>query len=151
MTSLDESLVRATLDAALSRGGEWAEVFVEDRRSSSAYLDDGKVEELTSGHDRGAGIRVVVGETTGFAHTADLSENGLRSAAEAAASAARGGGGGVRPAALTSLHAPRPNDVLVLPAEWAGKRTIRYLEPVDAGAPKQSATVYLEHPIALPL
>ena len=29
-------------------------------------LDDGKVEELTSGRDRGAGIRVVVGDTTGL-------------------------------------------------------------------------------------
>jgi TldD protein len=81
-TLLDESLVRATLSTALRGGGEFAEVFVEDRRSSSAVFDDGKVEELTSGHDRGAGIRVVVGETTGFAHTADLTEAGLRAAAE---------------------------------------------------------------------
>jgi hypothetical protein len=41
--------------------------------------------------------------------------------------------------------------VLVLPAEWAGKRTIRYLDPVDEAAPKQSASVYLEHSITLPL
>ena len=41
---------------------------------SAVFLDDGRVEELSSGRERGAGIRVVVGETTGFAHTADLSE-----------------------------------------------------------------------------
>jgi quercetin dioxygenase-like cupin family protein len=40
---------------------------------------------------------------------------------------------------------------LVLPAEWAGKRTITYLEPVDDAAPRQSATVFLEHAITLPL
>jgi quercetin dioxygenase-like cupin family protein len=40
--------------------------------------------------------------------------------------------------------------VLVLPAEWAGKRTIRYVDAVDDTAPKQTATVYLEHPITLP-
>src|SRR5262249_44648976 len=106
---LDEATVRSTLDTALSRGGDFAEVFVEDRRSSSAFLDDGKVEELTSGHDRGAGIRVVVGETTGFAHTADLSDTGLRAAAEAAAAAARGGGGRTRTVALSERSAPRPN------------------------------------------
>ena len=39
------------------------------------------IEELSSGRSRGAGIRVVVGETTGFAHTADLSEAGLLAAA----------------------------------------------------------------------
>ena len=38
--------------------------------------------------------------------------------------------------------------VLLLPAEWAGKRTIRYLDPADDEKPKlQSATVLLEHPV----
>ena len=41
--------------------------------------------------------------------------------------------------------------MLVLPAEWAGKRTIRYVDPIDETSPKQSASVYLEHPITLPL
>ena len=41
--------------------------------------------------------------------------------------------------------------VLLLPAEWAGKRTIRYVDPSDEEKPKlQRATVYLEHPIELP-
>ncbi len=39
---------------------------------------------------------------------------------------------------------------LVLPAEWAGKRTIRYLDPPPDTDPKQTATVFLEHAIALP-
>jgi quercetin dioxygenase-like cupin family protein len=40
--------------------------------------------------------------------------------------------------------------VLVLPAEWAGKRTIRYVDPADDAMPKlQKATVYLEHPVHL--
>ena len=58
---------------------------------------------------------MVSGETTGFAHTADLSEAGLRSAAQAAASAARGGGGGVREVALTRVVPSAPNRVEVLP------------------------------------
>src|SRR3989440_8573633 len=97
---IEEPVLQRVLGTALRSGGEFAEVFAEDKRSSSARLDDGRVEELTSGRDRGAGIRVVRGDTTGFAHTADLSENGLRTAAEAAAAAARGGGGGVREVAL---------------------------------------------------
>jgi hypothetical protein len=39
---------------------------------------------------------------------------------------------------------------LMLPAEWAGKRTIQHLEPVEDGPTKQTASVLLEHPIALP-
>ncbi len=38
--------------------------------------------------------------------------------------------------------------VLLLPAEWEGKRTIRYVDPADAERPKtQRATVLLERPI----
>ena len=74
---IDESVLERVLGAATKGGADFAEVFAEDKRSSSAVLDDGKVEELTSGRDRGAGIRVVVGESTGFAHTADLSEASL--------------------------------------------------------------------------
>jgi hypothetical protein len=38
--------------------------------------------------------------------------------------------------------------VLLLPAEWAGKRTIRYLDPADEERPKlQRATVFLEEPV----
>ncbi len=91
---IDASVLEKVLSSAVRRGGEFAEVYAEDRRTSSAYLDDGKVEQVTSGRDRGAGIRVVAGDTTGYAHTADLSETGLLAAAEAAAAAARKGGGG---------------------------------------------------------
>ena len=106
---IDESVIQRTLGAALRTGGDFAEVFVEDRRSTGAVLDDRRVEDLSSGRDRGAGIRVVSGDTTGFAHTADLSEAGLRQAAEAAAAAASGGGGGTRVVDLTRQTAPRPN------------------------------------------
>ena len=38
--------------------------------------------------------------------------------------------------------------VLVLPAEWAGRRTIRYVDPVDEDRPRlQRATVLLEEPL----
>ena len=40
--------------------------------------------------------------------------------------------------------------VLLLPAEWAGKRTIRYLDPADEDKPRlQRATVLLEEPLRL--
>jgi hypothetical protein len=40
--------------------------------------------------------------------------------------------------------------VMLLPAEWEGKRTIRYVDPADAGKPKtQRPTVFLEERLAL--
>jgi TldD protein len=97
---IEESTLQRVLTRALRTGGDFAEVFAEDRRNTAATLDDSRVEDMVSGRDRGAGIRVVVGETTGFAHTTDLSEAGLLAAAEAAAAAARSGDGGVREVAL---------------------------------------------------
>ena len=138
---IDEPVVQRVLGAALRTGGDFAEVFVEDRRSSSARLDDGKVEELTSGVDRGAGIRVVRGETTGFAHTADLTENGLRGAAEAAAAAARGGGGGVREVALMRRDAPRPHDVQVLPEDVPKARKVDLLLRADEAGRAEGSSV----------
>jgi TldD protein len=124
---IEESVISRVLGTALRTGGDFAEVFVEDKRSSSAMLDDGKVEELTSGRDRGAGIRVVVGDTTGFAHTADLTEAGLSAAAEAAAAAAHSGGGGTRTVALTRHDAPAPNVVEILPGDVPKARKVELL------------------------
>jgi TldD protein len=131
---LDPSLLQRALGTALATGGDFAEVFVEDKRISSARLDDRRVEELTSGRDRGAGIRVVVGDTTGFAHTSDLSEDGLRRAAEAAAAAARGGGGGVRTVALTATEAPSPYRARIAPEDVPKDRKVELLLRADDAA-----------------
>ena len=138
---LDHDLIRRTLDAALRSGGELAEVFVEDRASSNAVFDDGKVENLSSGRERGAGIRVISGETTGFAHTADLSEAGLREAAEAAGAAARTGGGGVREVVLTRVESPRPNAVAILPEDVAKARKVDLLARADEAARGSGAAI----------
>ena len=136
---IEESVISRVLGTALRTGGDFAEVFVEDKRSSSAVLDDGKVEELTSGRDRGAGIRVVVGDTTGFAHTADLTEAGLAAAAEAAAAAARGGGGGTRTVALTRAGRAAPNVVEILPRRRPQGPQGRAAHPGRRGRPLRRA------------
>ncbi len=105
---LDTAVVEATLHHALTAGGDFADLFVEDRSSTSATYDDGKVEELRSGRSRGAGIRVVKGATTGFAHTTDLTPEGLAAAAGAASAAARAGGGGTQVAPLVERSVPAP-------------------------------------------
>lgn len=138
---IDPAVVERVLAEALRTGGDFAEVFVEDRRTAAARLDDGRVEEFTSGHDRGAGIRVVRGDTTGFAHTADLSEAGLREAAAAAAAAARGGGGGVRTVALTPSRPPRPHDVEVLPESVPKHRKVELLLRADDAARSEGAAI----------
>jgi len=131
---IEQSVLEEVLGVAMRTGGEFAEIFAEDRRNASAVLDDGRVEELTSGRDRGAGIRVVVGDTTGFAHTADLTEAGLVAAAEAAAAAARSGGGGANVVALTRRSASRGYEIETYPGDVPKARKVELLTRADEAA-----------------
>lgn len=134
-------VVQRVVAAGLERGADFAELFVEEKRSSSALLDDGKVEELTSGRDRGAGVRVVVGESTGFAHTSDLSEAGLLAAARTAAAAARGAGAGTSVVALEAVDAPSPNVVRILPGDVPKARKVELLVAADEMARAEGAAI----------
>ena len=131
---VDEGVIARVLKEALATGAEFAEVFAEDRRGSLVALDDGRVEDISSGHDRGAGIRVVAGNTTGFAHTADLSERGLLTAAGAASAAARSGGVGTRVVELSKSASASPSPVEILPAEVAKADKVELLRRADAAA-----------------
>jgi len=138
---IDEAVLQRVLNVAMRSGAGFAEVFAEDRRSSSGLLDDGKVEELTSGRDRGAGIRVIDGDATGYAHTADLSEAGLVAAAEAASAVARRGDRG-RHALALSRRQPEPvNRVETLPESVAKATKVALLKRADAGARASGSSV----------
>jgi len=138
---IDHDVLERVLSTAVRSGGDFAEVYAEDKRSTSAGLDDGRVEQVTSGRDRGAGIRVVAGETTGFAHTSDLSEAGLRSAAEAAAAAASQGGGGTRTVDLTHADAVRRNAIATYPDDVAKADKVDLLRRADDAARGAGAAV----------
>lgn len=105
---LDPDLAQEVLAAALERGGRWAEIFVEERSSTSARLDDGKVEELTSGLDRGAGVRVGHGGSFGYAFSNRLDREALLEAAGAAAASVPEGEAGT---ALVDLTRREPDIV----------------------------------------
>ena len=104
---LDHSLIQEVLRAALARGGSFAEVFAEERESAAIRLDDGKVEELTSGLDRGVGIRVVRGRSTAYAYSNRLDRGALLEAAGAAAASIRDG----VPARVVDLRRREPGVV----------------------------------------
>jgi TldD protein len=84
---------------------------------------------------------VVRGDTTGFAHTADVSEAGLRKAADAAASAARSAGGAARAVSLEARDAPRPHEVAILPTTVDKGRKVEILARADAAAREVSGAI----------
>jgi predicted Zn-dependent protease len=101
---LDRDLAADVLRAARARGGAFAELFVEERLGVSVHLDDGKVEEVTTGLDRGAGVRVGYGTSFGYAYSNRLDRDALLQAAEAAAASVSDGG----PGAVVDLRALEP-------------------------------------------
>jgi TldD protein len=137
---IDQDILERTLARARRGGAEFAEVFAEDRRTSSAVLDDGRVEELVSGRARGAGVRAVRGETTGYAHTADLSEHGLGEAADAAAAAAHRGDAGSHTVSLE--HRATNPYVPVHPPESVPKsQKVALLEVADGVARERNDSI----------
>ena len=138
---IDQGVLERTLHAALRDGGDFAEVFAEDRRVANARLDDSKVEALVSGRERGAGVRVVRGDTTGYAHTADLSETGLRDAAAAASAAARGTPDEPHVVALERLAVQPTHDVRVLPETVEKARKAEVLQRADEAARAESDSI----------
>ncbi len=138
---ISQEVVQRVLASAVSRGGEFAEIFVEDKKSSSAAFDDGKVEELSSGVSIGAGIRVVVGDTTGFAHTADLSEAGLMSAAEAARSVAKSASSGTKSVAISPAREHMLSKEILIPSQVGKKRKIDLLENMNQIARSTSGSI----------
>ncbi|GMW02496.1 MAG: TldD protein [Candidatus Hydrogenedentota bacterium] len=65
------------LSCALRNGGDMAEIYVEDRAMASLKLEEQKLEKVVSGTEAGAGIRLIAGDRTLYAHTNDISLKGL--------------------------------------------------------------------------
>ena len=83
---LDKQVARDVLDAALKTGGDFAEIFLEDRRNNVLSLMNDRLESVNSGRIHGAGIRVYAGLSAVYTYTNDTSREGLlRCAAQAAA------------------------------------------------------------------
>jgi TldD protein len=138
---IDDDVLERVLGAALRTGGEFAEVFASDWQGTGVGLDDGRIEQLSTGRSRGAGIRVVRGDTTGFAHTADVTENGLLAAARAAAEAASQGGGGARVVALSESPRRVVSPVDVDPATVSKSAKVELLRRVDEAARSTGAAI----------
>jgi TldD protein len=92
LDALDLPLVQATVARALARGGDFAEVFIEDRDGLSLRLEDRKLEQVSGGREHGAGVRLVSGEHTYYAYSDEIDEAALAAAADAVAAALRAAG-----------------------------------------------------------
>jgi len=73
------------LAAALSAGGDYADLYFEYLTSTSLMVDESMVKSASQGISAGCGVRVVSGERTGYAYTDDLTPARILHAARTAA------------------------------------------------------------------
>lgn len=88
---VDKQVLKEVLGVALSNGGDFADIFVENKQVTGIGMEAGRIERVNSGLDVGAGIRVLSGEATAYAYTNDISKEGLLEVANIASHAAKGG------------------------------------------------------------
>lgn len=79
------------LQLAVARGGDFADIFVEEKKTAAVACEADKIERINSGIDKGAGIRVISGDATAYAYTNDLSKEGLAKVAGVVSAASEGG------------------------------------------------------------
>ncbi len=103
---VDEGQIRRVLGAALERGADFADLYFQHRSSRSIGLEDGLVSRASSSVDRGVGVRVVVGDQTGYAYSERLEMEPMIAAARTAATIAAGGSA-VAPQAMEARSVPQ--------------------------------------------
>jgi len=72
------------------QGADDGELFVERSESESFLFDDGRLKSAAYDATEGFGLRVVAGETAGYAHASEISEAAIARAGQSASLAKRG-------------------------------------------------------------
>ena len=129
---VDAELAARVVDRALRSGGDFAEVFCEERSGLGLAVDESRIERVQRGAERGAGVRVIDGETTYFAHVDGLAEQDLERAAGAVAAALRGER--TEPQELEAVQAARPQEIATPPDEVPAERKAELLRACDETA-----------------
>jgi len=86
---IDAETCNQLLTVALERGGDYADLFFEYRASSAFSFEEGILKSVSRSVAVGLGVRVQVGDATGYAYTEDLSFNRMCSTARTASQIAR--------------------------------------------------------------
>jgi len=144
-THLDLDGATALLQKTLS-GADDGEIFIENRRSESIVLDDGRIHSSSYSADQGFGLRAVRGERTGYAHSTELTEAALKRAAETAALAVQDGGGTIADAPVGTNTKLYSDDDPIAGVAFAAKIALlkeldEYARALDPAVVQVSATI----------
>ena len=114
--------IEAALARSMRTGGDFAELFAEDSRTTSLRMLDGKVENAAGGRSRGVGLRVYKGLLSVYVYGNDLTEEGLARLADQAADAIGSAQQVPRDIRLTGSVCANIHPVRELPCDVEGAR-----------------------------
>ncbi len=92
---VDEAVIKQVMEAALSKGGDYCDLFFQHSITSQIVLEDDIVSRAFTNVDLGVGIRVLEGDQTGFSFTEEITPQSMKLAAQTAANIAAAGGASV--------------------------------------------------------
>ena len=138
---IQESVAREILAKATSTGGDFAEIFLEDRVNHSLRLRSGKIDAVSTGRLHGAGVRVFDGTRAIYVHTNDTSREGLLRTAETAAAAIRSDRAPAVIADLALRSVARPDTIRLWPGDVKAARKAEKLREADAAARQVSPEI----------
>lgn len=131
--NLDESVLKKVLAKALEKGGDFADVYLENRVAREIVMQESKFESGLYGISQGAGVRVISGNKTGYAYTDEISEEKLLRAAEVASFVALNGSP-AKPISLRDTHRESYITVKVPLGEVADSRRIDIIKRANQAA-----------------
>ena len=133
-------ILSKALDAALSTGADFADIFLEDTYSSSLTVLNSSPDQAIVGQLYGAGIRLFFGHEIVYVTTNDLSEEGLVKAALNAARS-RGTGGASKSMPLLQVPFDSIHEYGEKPWEMNRERKLQWLNSVDQMARARNSAV----------
>jgi TldD protein len=87
---IDETTIARVMAELTASGADTADLYFQHQRTNILSMEDGIVSRANSGISQGVGLRVVIGEQTGYAFTEDLALDSMLAAARTAAAIANG-------------------------------------------------------------
>jgi TldD protein len=130
---MDKDMLAKVVAKALSKGGDFADVYLENRVSRQIVMEESKFKSGLYGISQGAGVRVISGNKTGYAYTDEITEEKLMRAAEVASYVALGGNP-VTPVAIAVAERPSFITVKQPLAEIADEKRIEIIKRADQAA-----------------
>ena len=78
---LEKKVINKVIAALMESGGSFGETYIQKSRNNSARLEDGKIEDASSGFDFGCGLRLWHKDSTFYAYIDSVDEKELVNAA----------------------------------------------------------------------